>query len=176
MTSPINHHSSSISVNLRAIEPEDLELLYKVENDRSLWEVGTTNVPYSRFLLREFIANSTGDIYTDKQVRMMISVQDTTIGMADLISFNPTHLRAEVGIMILKEYRQHGFALEALHQLALYAHHTLHLHQLYAYVSLENKSSLMLFEKAGFHQSCTMKEWLYDGKKYHDAAFLQLFL
>ena len=36
------------TVHLRAIEPEDLDLLYRIENDVKLWNVGTTNVPYSR--------------------------------------------------------------------------------------------------------------------------------
>lgn len=54
-------------ISLRAMEPDDLDLLYKVENDQELWEVGATNVPYSKALLRDFIMNATGDIYTDKQ-------------------------------------------------------------------------------------------------------------
>ena len=44
-------------VSLRAIEPEDLDLLYRIENDRNLWNVGTTNVPYSRYTLHDYIAN-----------------------------------------------------------------------------------------------------------------------
>ena len=32
-------------VKLRAMEPEDLDLLYQIENDSSIWHVGTNNVP-----------------------------------------------------------------------------------------------------------------------------------
>ena len=59
-------------VHLRAIEPEDLDLLYRIENDRSLWNVGTSNVPYSRYTLHDYIANASDDIYADRQVRMMV--------------------------------------------------------------------------------------------------------
>ena len=45
-------------VRLRAMEPEDLDLLYKIENDERLWNVCTTNVPYSRYVLRDYIANA----------------------------------------------------------------------------------------------------------------------
>ena len=38
-------------IRLRALEPEDLDELYQIENDRRLWDVGLTNVPYSRFAL-----------------------------------------------------------------------------------------------------------------------------
>ena len=57
-------------VRLRAMEPEDLDFLYNIENDRELWNVGNTNVPYSRYVLHDYIANSTNDIYSDGQVRL----------------------------------------------------------------------------------------------------------
>ena len=40
-------------VELRAMEPEDLDTLYTIENDKSMWDVGTTNVPYSKFVLHQ---------------------------------------------------------------------------------------------------------------------------
>ena len=43
---------------LRALEPEDLDFLYEMENDESLWEVGSTNVPYSRQMLLDYIATA----------------------------------------------------------------------------------------------------------------------
>ena len=52
-------------IALRAMEPEDLEELYAIENDRSIWDVGSTNVPYSRYALHEYIANATTVIYAD---------------------------------------------------------------------------------------------------------------
>ena len=32
-------------IRLRALEPEDLDILYAIENDADLWNVGITNVP-----------------------------------------------------------------------------------------------------------------------------------
>ena len=52
---------------LRAPEPEDLELLYKWENDTRLWEYGNANAPYSRFSFRQYLAESKQDIYADRQ-------------------------------------------------------------------------------------------------------------
>lgn len=37
------------SVYLRALEPEDLEFIYTIENDQNIWEVSNTQTPYSRF-------------------------------------------------------------------------------------------------------------------------------
>ena len=46
------------NIRLRALEPEDLEWLYSVENDEELWQWGSSNVPYSRYTLKTYIAES----------------------------------------------------------------------------------------------------------------------
>ncbi len=76
------------------MEPEDLDVLYQIENDPGTWCVGVVNVPYSRYLLHDYIANATGDIYADKQVRLMIeNVEGACVGMVDLVNFDPRHSR-----------------------------------------------------------------------------------
>ncbi len=164
-------------VSLRAIEPEDLELLYRIENDVRLWNIGTTNVPYSRYVLHDYVANSSGDIYTDRQVRLMIeNEQGEVVGIVDIINFDPQHLRAEVGIVIENRYRNRGYASSALRRIAEYSLSILHLHQLYAWVDVENKASLNLFTKAGYTIVAKINDWLYDGKQFHDAAVMQIIL
>lgn len=165
------------NVFLRAIEPEDLDILYSIENDMSLWNVGTTSVPYSRYNLYEYVANAKNDIYSDRQVRMMIENEEKTlVGIVDIINFDPKHLRAEVGIVIRTDFRSKGYAYATIENVKRYACDILHLHQLYAYVNADNQPSLGLFEKCGFQRSCQLRDWLYDGKNYHDAWILQLFL
>ena len=51
------------TVCLRAPEPEDLELLYSWENNPEWWEIGNTLAPYSRYLLKEYIAESHRGIF-----------------------------------------------------------------------------------------------------------------
>ncbi|HAV55970.1 MAG TPA: GNAT family N-acetyltransferase, partial [Aequorivita sp.] len=36
---------------LRALELSDLDFLYILENDESLWEVSNTTTPYSKYIL-----------------------------------------------------------------------------------------------------------------------------
>lgn len=164
-------------VHLRAIEPEDLDVLYGIENDARLWNVSVTNVPYSRYTLYEYVANSKNDIYSDRQVRMMIeNGGGDVIGIVDIINFEPKHLRAEIGIVIKDEFRNKGYAKATLFNIREYSLKVLHLHQLYAYVDVENERSLRLFEKCGFIASSRLRDWLFDGKTYHDALLMQLFL
>ena len=170
-------NSKFLNLNLRAIEPEDLDLLYRIENDTALWNIGTSNVPYSRYLLHDYVANATNDIYTDRQVRMMIeNGEGQTVGIVDLVSFDPANRRAEVGIIILNDYRRQGYATATLQQIRDYALRVLHLHQLYAYIDENNEPSLSLFRKAGFSIAGHIPEWLFDGEHYHDACLLQLVL
>ena len=164
-------------VRLRAIEPEDLDMLYGIENDTKLWNVSVTSVPYSRYTLYDYIANSKNDIYSDRQVRMMVeNGGGEVVGIVDLINFDPKHLRAEIGIVIKREYRNQGYAQAAIGEICDYALNVLHLHQLYALVNRDNPHSLKLFEKTGFSVSSELKDWLFDGKNYHNAVLMQPFL
>ena len=53
---------------LRAPEPEDLEVLYTMENDTTLWFVSYNVAPYSRYQLKKYISESVHDIYSDHQI------------------------------------------------------------------------------------------------------------
>lgn len=164
-------------ISLRAMEPEDLDLLYRIENDETMWGMSLTNVPYSRFVLHEFMSETTGDIYTDKQVRLIVEdEQHQPIGLADIMKFDPKNQKAEIGIIICKSYRCQGFAKAAVERLHQYAHDTLHLHQLYAVVAVENETSLNLFKRMGYRQTGSLSDWLFDGTAYHDAFILQCLL
>ena len=164
-------------LRLRAMEPEDLELLYTIENDRRLWNVGNTNVPYSRYVLHDYIATSSGDIYTDREVRLIIeNGVGETVGMADITNFDAKNRHAEVGIVIARGHRQKGYALKALEQVVDYAARVIHLRQLYAIINADNEASLLLFRKAGFNDAAKLNDWLYDGTHYHAAVVMQIFL
>lgn len=155
------------------MEPEDLDLLYQIENDKNLWGVGATNVPYSRYVLHDYVANSSGDIYTDKQVRLMVDCQQQTIGIVDLINFSPKHCRAEVGMVLMPSYRGKGLGEPILRELAQYAKTVLHLHQLYAVIGVDNAPAIHLFEKIGYSAGRVLTDWLFDGTHYQDAVLMQ---
>ena len=48
---------------LRALEPTDIDFLYQLENERGLWEVSETQLPFARHLLQQYLLNATQDIY-----------------------------------------------------------------------------------------------------------------
>ena len=59
-------------VRLRKLEPSDLPFLYRWENDAAVWADSDTHNPLSQQDLRSYIENTTGDIYRDGQLRLII--------------------------------------------------------------------------------------------------------
>lgn len=164
---------------LRALENSDIDLLYKWENDRSIWQTSNTITPFSKYILKKYIENSHHDIYQAKQLRLMIDIADLktvrTVGTIDLFDFDPYHLRAGVGILIGGgEERNKGVATKALRELVEYSFKILQLHQLYCNISADNKASIRLFEKSGFSVCGTKKEWIKTVDGYIDEYTLQL--
>jgi len=87
-------------IYLRALEPEDLEFVYALENDTSVWEISQTQTPYSKFLIRHYLDNAHQDIYEAKQLRLAICKNDSfeAIGLIDLYDYDPKNQRAGIGI------------------------------------------------------------------------------
>lgn len=163
-------------VTLRAMEPEDLEMLYRIENDMELWGMGCTNVPYSKYVLHDYIANATGDIFADKQVRLIVENRSQeAVGIVDLVNYDPKHARAEVGIVIQRAYRRMGYGRDALCQILDYGRRILHLHQIFAIVGESNVVSKMLFQNVGFQGDNLLKDWLQGSEGYESAYLMQYF-
>ena len=163
-------------INLRALEPEDLEFLYQIENDESFWEISHTKTPFSKYILKQYLENAHLDIFEAKQLRLLIEEKSTKkqLGLIDLFDFNPTHKRAGVGILIHPEFQQNGFASEAISLLINYSFSLLDLHQLFANITLNNTKSISLFKKHNFKEVGIKKDWILSGGKFKDEILFQL--
>ncbi|MVX35166.1 GNAT family N-acetyltransferase [Myroides sp. LoEW2-1] len=164
-------------IYLRALEPEDLEFIFLIENDVKLWEVSNTQTPYSRFLIKQYLENAHQDIYEAKQLRLVICHREThkTLGLIDLFDYDPQNNRAGVGIVIQYEQeRGKGIGTEALDLMIQYGENHLYLNQLYTNISTDNKASINLFESAGFELVGIKKAWTRKGNQYKDEGLYQL--
>jgi len=164
-------------IRLRALEPEDLPILYEWENDTTLWIHGNTLTPYSKLALRQYISDTQQqDIYQAKQLRLMIEFKETedVAGTIDLYDFDFHNGRAGIGILIADSFRNKGLASQALNLVHNYAFSFLKIHQLYAYVSVENNYSIRLFEKLGYKQGGLLKEWICCNSIYKNIYIYQL--
>ena len=161
-------------VTLCTPEPEDLELMYAMENDTELWSVGNATLPYSRYTLREYLEQSKQDLFAERQARFVIENSNgERVGMIDLVDYDPLNSRAEVCIGLLGEFRKQGLATAALQLLGSYAMEKLHIHQLYAYIPEKNVESYNLFLKNGFEKSAVLKDWQRTEKGYKNVILVQ---
>jgi diamine N-acetyltransferase len=163
-------------IKLRSLEPEDLDFLFKVENNPSFWEVSSTQTPFSKYILKKYLENSHQDIYEAKQLRLVIVniKDDKTIGFIDLFDFNPQHKRAGIGILITKEFQNKGYANATLKLFIDYVFNHLNLHQIYANIVSDNKFSIQLFENLLFRKIGLKKEWILSDGRYKDVILYQL--
>lgn len=164
------------NVFLRALEPEDLDFIYEIENDEHIWEISETKTPYSRFLIKQYLENAHKDIYEVRQLRLVISKYDkTAVGLVDIFDFDFHHKRAGIGILVKNEEdRGKGMGSEALKLLVDYCFGHLGLHQVYCNVSEDNEASINLFKKTGFHEIGLKKDWNLSAGKFKNEYLFQL--
>ena len=130
--------------------------------------------PLSQQDLRDYIASTTGDIYRDGQLRLIIEqitndhspitndqspITNATIGCLDLFDFDPRNRRAAIGMYIAPEARGNGVGRQALEQLEQYAFGHLNLRVLYAVIATTNAPCSALFRSAGYTPSSPLSAW-----------------
>jgi len=165
------------NINLRALEPTDLDFLFTTENNEQFWNISSTQLPFSKYILQQYIKNAHQDIYEAKQYRFVIcNAENTPIGMIDLFDFNPQHKRVGIGLLILPEHQKNGYASEALEMVIDYAFSYLDVHQIYANITSNNLKSIALFEKNNFKQVGIKKDWLYSNSTFKDEILYQLII
>lgn len=162
------------SIHLRALEPEDLDFLFEIENLQKFWHLSDIMQPFSKQLLKDYVSNAHLDIYEAKQLRMVVSLPDQSpIGFIDLYDFNPQHKRAGLGIIIHEKYHSLGYGKSALKMMLNYAYNRLDLHQIYVYIHAENKRSVSLFENLDFYLVGELKDWHYEKGVYSSVLVYQ---
>ena len=164
-------------IHLRALEPEDLAVLEKVENDTVYWNYSNQTEPFSRYTLKQFISQQQQDIFEVRQKRFVISnLQNEVGGFIDLFDFEPLHRRAGVGLFVLEAFRNLGIGKQALILLHQYAKKQLNMNSLFANVAEENNWSNQLFLAVGYHPVGLKKDWNFYDDSLHDEYLYQIIL
>ncbi len=166
-------------IRLRAVEPEDIDPMYRWENDPSVWRVSGTTAPFSRHTLERFIEEQQFDLFQTRQQRLMIETlaDGQVVGALDLFEFDPLNGRAGIGLLIYPaDARGKGYAKDAVSTVCRYGCEVLRLHQLWGNVGATNEASLALFRKAGFTEIGIKRDWLWTPDGYTDEILFQKIL
>lgn len=162
-------------IKLRALEPADVDTLYLWENDPEHWKVSHTLTPFSRQLLEAYI-ESVNDLYSDKQLRLVIQDLESgkAMGTVDLFDCDFKNRRTGIGILIADvENRGKGIGIRVLSLILPYCFETLAFHQVYCNILSDNLKSLKLFEKFGFERAGLKKDWTFHNGHFYDEWTLQ---
>ena len=165
-------------ISLRALEPEDIDVLYLWETAPSVWGVSGTLAPFSRQVLRQFIEKQQLDIWSAGQLRFVIVCNNDgrAVGTIDLFDADPFTMRAGVGILINGLERGRGYASQALELLIDYARNILLLNQLYCDIDISNEASRALFAGCGFVECGIRRRWRRTAEGWSDVVTMQLLL
>ncbi len=159
-------------LKLRALEPEDAEMMFVAESDEAAWKYSDYLAPLSRELLRHYALTYDADPFRSGQLRLIIDIDSTPVGILDLFDISPRHLRADTGIYILPEFRGKGIAAKALEAAKELCKKRLGLHQLTASIARSNSNAMKCFGKAGFSSTGIRKDWLRTPDGYEDIEIL----
>ena len=150
-------------LTLRKLEPSDLPYLYQWENDAAMWSDADTHNPLSQQDLRDYIDSTTGDLYRDGQLRLIIEQQTETerltIGCVDLFDLDVRNRKAAIGLYIAPAYRGQGLGRQTVDELEKYAFGFLQLRLLYAIIATRNEASSALYLAAGYTPSSVLSHW-----------------
>ena len=165
------------NIRLRPIEPEDLETLYQWENNPALWEASDTHTPYSRYAIKQYIANSKQDIYEDRQLRLIIESKLTSesVGTVDLFDFDLHNSRVSLGLFVDTSFQGKGYAKQALHLIEAYVFDFLKINQLYVHIACTNTVTLHLFEQEDYEKNGVLKQWIRLFDNFVDVVVFQQF-
>lgn len=142
------------TVELRTIEAEDIDFLQRTINDPRVRTTLAPVRPKNRPEQRDWI-ESLGE--TDS-INLLICVDETPVGSADLKPPNQDWGVAEVGVMVDPDYWNEGYATAAVDRLCEYAFEERRLNKVYATVYATNPAGNRVFEKVGFENEGVLRK------------------
>ncbi|MDE5998108.1 MAG: GNAT family N-acetyltransferase [Muribaculaceae bacterium] len=166
----------SYELTLRALEPEDAEMMFAAESDEAAWKYSDYLAPLSRELLRQYALTYDADPLRSGQLRLIIDLDGSPAGILDLFDISPRHLRADIGIYLLPEFRGNRIATAALEEAQVFCRVRLGLHQLTATVADSNIRALNCFKNAKFSPNGSRPDWLRNPEGYESATIFSCIL
>lgn len=160
---------------LRKISKDDVEFVFNSLNNRNLTSylsIGPLkNLEHSRRLIKGYLK------YWENKLQFNFIIEvyrlnRVKIGSVSLWSINWQHSRAQVGIWVIPSFWSKGLAEKSLNLIKNIGFNHLKLNRLEAYIAVENKRSIILFEKCGFKEEGKLKQYLNFKGIYYDAVIM----
>ncbi|UCD02063.1 MAG: GNAT family N-acetyltransferase [Promethearchaeota archaeon] len=160
---------------LRKISKSDAEFFLSSLNEKDITNYLSLGplrtIEHSKRLIRNYLKYWENYL----QFNYIIELQEQNrlkIGSVSLWNVNWQHHRAQMGIWLIPSFWHKGLAEISLNLIKNIAFIHLKLNRLEAYIALENKRSISLFEKCGFKEEGILRQYLNFQGNYHNAKIL----
>lgn len=163
-----------MNITLRALEPEDADLMYRAENELTATLHSDNPAPYSRRMLVEYALTYDADPFRSGQLRLIaLNHENTPVGILDYYDISARDSHAWVSCLVLPEYRGLNIGKEMIAAGVGYAVNRLGLTSLAAIVHTDNLPSLRIFEYAGFRRTGFLEKWHFSNGALRDVVLMQ---
>lgn len=95
-------------------------------------------------------------------------------GEFHLHKLNMWHKKAEMGVVIRKEYQNNGVMTEILEQVLAFGFEKLGLNRIVGDIFAGNQGSEKLLKKYGFTKEGVLRQTDFDGERYHDTVVFSM--
>lgn len=164
-------------VILRAIEPDDVPLLWEWTQDEDLMRLRDypeppTSLDQARREFEQSPENSGHDLHL-----AITTLDGELIGETSLHEIDQRNGNARFTIAIgNKGYWGHGYGSDATRCLMKYAFEQLNLHRIDLFVHASNERAIRAYEKCGFRHDGRLREAHYMDGRYSDVLLMGLLL
>ncbi|HET6711269.1 GNAT family protein [Amycolatopsis sp.] len=163
-------------VRLRAIEPEEADLIYDWAHDPEVGRWMVTDHPRSRAQIRKRWEERPLNKYELVVLGIETKADGKLIGVVDLRDAVPEIGNAELDIYIGDaEHRNGGYGTDALRVMCRYGFDTMRLHMITLWVVAENERARHVYRKVGFSEDGRHREaFVGEGGRRHDMILMSL--
>lgn len=162
---------------IRPIVYEDIRILNKWKNDKSVYEfLGGGFLPVSINTQEKWL-DSLIDTTGNNKRFIIINDESMPIGLTGLYNINWIHRTCEVGLFI-GEISSHGqgYGSKAYKTIEKFARETLNLRKLKLNVVETNNNAVLFWDKLGYKHVGTLNEERFINNKYHNLLILEKFI
>lgn len=160
------------AIRLRPLEREDLRFVHELDNNESVMHYWFEE-PYEAFF--ELCDLYEKHIHDQSERRFVAEVNDTQVGLVELVDINHIHRRAEFQIIIAPDFQGRGYAREATRLAVEYAFTILNLHKVYLVVDVDNAPAIHVYQQLGFKKEGLLQKEYFAAGQYCDVIRMAIF-
>ncbi len=161
--------------NLRPLDIEDLERVYKWINDREVTRYLAARYPLSRKDEVKWLEDAPPNSFTEG-VRLAIETKDGVhIGNMDLTQVRPEDRKAQMGVMIgEQDYWGSGYGTDAIITLLKFGFHDMNLNRIWLHAFEFNDRAYACYLKCGFQEEGRLRQHYYTEGRYWDSIVMAI--